>query len=53
MKYGKKYAASLSEVDVKKAYEPAAAIDNAIATAKAKFDETIELHPRLGNLTKT
>ena len=31
-----------------KAYEPSAAIENAIATAKAKFDETIELHVRLG-----
>ena len=48
MKLGKKYKASLAEVDVKKSYEPAAAIENAIATAKAKFDETIELHVRLG-----
>ena len=48
MKFGKKYKASLTEVDVKKVYEPAAAIENAIATAKAKFDETIELHVRLG-----
>ncbi len=48
MKYGKKYKTSLTEVDVKKAYEADAAIENAIATAKAKFDETIELHVRLG-----
>ena len=48
MKLGKNYKASLAEVDVKKAYDPDAAVANAIATAKAKFDETIELHVRLG-----
>lgn len=48
MKLSKNYKASLAEVDVKKAYEPGAAVENAIATAKAKFDETIELHVRLG-----
>ena len=48
MKLGKNYKASLAEVDVKKAYDPDAAVANAIATAKAKFDEAIELHVRLG-----
>lgn len=48
MKHGKKYRASLSEVDIKKVYEPTEAFKNAISTAKAKFDETIELHVRLG-----
>ena len=48
MKMSKNYKASVTEVDVKKVYEPSAAIENAIATAKAKFDETIELHVRLG-----
>ncbi len=48
MKFGKKYRASLAEVDVKKGYDPATAVNNAIATAKAKFDESIELHVRLG-----
>ena len=48
MKFGKKYRASLAEVDVKKGYDPATAVTNAIATAKAKFDESIELHVRLG-----
>lgn len=48
MEYGKKYKTSLTEVDVKKVYEADAAIENAIATAKANFDETIELHVRLG-----
>ena len=45
---GKKYSDSIKEVDVKKAYEVADAVKNVIATAKAKFDETIELHVRLG-----
>ncbi len=48
MKLGKNYKASIAEVDVKKAYDPGVAVENAIATAKAKFDETIELHVRLG-----
>ena len=48
MKMSKNYKASVTEVDVKKVYEPSAAIENAIATAKAKVDETIELHVRLG-----
>ena len=45
---GKKYSDSIKEVDVKKAYEVEDAVKNVIATAKAKFDETIELHVRLG-----
>jgi len=48
MKHGKKYRASLTEVDITKAYEPLDALKNVIATAKAKFDETVELHVRLG-----
>jgi len=48
MKLSKKYADSIKAVDTKVLYEPAAAIAHAIATAKAKFDETIELHVRLG-----
>ena len=45
---GKKYSDSIKEVDVKKAYEVEEAVKNVLATAKAKFDETIELHVRLG-----
>lgn len=48
MKHGKKYNASITEVDVKQAYEAAEAMAKTVATAKAKFDETIELHVRLG-----
>lgn len=48
MKYGKNYANSIKEVDVTKSYEVTDAVKNVLATAKAKFDETIELHVRLG-----
>ncbi|MCM1546019.1 MAG: 50S ribosomal protein L1 [Clostridiales bacterium] len=48
MKVGKKYAESVKSYDRTKAYEPAEAVKLAIDTAKAKFDETIELHVRLG-----
>ncbi|MCL2848309.1 MAG: 50S ribosomal protein L1 [Firmicutes bacterium] len=48
MKHGKKYRASTSEFDLTKAYEANEAIKIAVDTAKAKFDETIELHVRLG-----
>ena len=48
MKHGKNYVNSVKEVDIAKAYEPDEAFRNVIATAKAKFDETIELHVRLG-----
>lgn len=48
MKVGKKYAESVKSYDRTKAYEAAEAVNLAIATAKAKFDETIELHVRLG-----
>lgn len=48
MKYGKKYRASAQEVDLTQAYEVDDAVKNVIATAKAKFDETVELHVRLG-----
>ncbi len=48
MKHGKKYNESVKVVDVSKAFEPADAMKNVVDTAKAKFDETIELHVRLG-----
>ena len=48
MKHGKIYNESIKAVDVKQAYEANEAIKNVLATAKAKFDETIELHVRLG-----
>lgn len=48
MKKGKNYRDSIKAVDVTKAYEAADAMQAVIDTAKAKFDETIELHVRLG-----
>ncbi len=48
MKTGKKYAESVKSYDRTKAYETAEAVKIAIDNAKAKFDETIELHVRLG-----
>jgi large subunit ribosomal protein L1 len=48
MKHGKIYRESLKAVDTKVAYETKEAIENVLATAKAKFDETVELHVRLG-----
>ena len=45
---GKKYWDSIKAVDIKKAYDTDEAIKNVLATAKANFDETIELHVRLG-----
>ena len=48
MKHGKKYVDSSKLIDSLMAYEPADAVALACQTAKAKFDETIELSARLG-----
>ena len=45
---GKKYKASAALIDRAKAYDPEEAIKLVCETSKAKFDETIELHIRLG-----
>ena len=45
---GKKYIDSAKLVDRSKAYDPAEALDLVCQTSKAKFDETIEIHIRLG-----
>lgn len=45
---GKKYKASAAMIDRAKAYDPDEAIKLVCETSKAKFDETIELHIRLG-----
>ena len=48
MKYGKKYAESLKSFDKQRAYEASEAVGIVLGNAKAKFDETVELHVRLG-----
>ncbi|MBE7026666.1 MAG: 50S ribosomal protein L1 [Ruminococcaceae bacterium] len=45
---GKKYQDSVKLFDKTKTYDPAEAIDLAIKTSKAKFDETVEVHIKLG-----
>ena len=45
---GKKYQDSTKLVDKTKQYEVAEALDLVTKTAKAKFDETIEVHVKLG-----
>ena len=45
---GKKYIDSAKLVDKSKAYDPAEALALVCETSKAKFDETIEIHIRLG-----
>ena len=48
MKHGKKYVESAKLVDKAKLYEVAEALELATKTASAKFDETVEIHIRLG-----
>ena len=45
---GKKYTDSVKLIDKSKSYEPAEALELVCQTSKAKFDETIEIHIRLG-----
>ena len=48
MKHGKKYVESAKLVERSKLYDSTEALDLVIKTAKAKFDETVEVHVRLG-----
>ncbi|MBR5521468.1 MAG: 50S ribosomal protein L1 [Oscillospiraceae bacterium] len=48
MKHGKKYIDSKKLVDKTKLYDLAEGCELCVGTAKAKFDETVELHVRLG-----
>ncbi len=48
MKHGKKYVDSVKTIEATKLYDVNEAIDLVLNTAKAKFDETVELHVRLG-----
>ena len=48
MKHGKKYNESAKLVERATLYDTDAALDLAVKTASAKFDETVEVHVRLG-----
>ncbi len=48
MNRGKKYIESAKLIDRTKAYEPDEALALVCKTASAKFDETVEMHMRLG-----
>ena len=48
MKHGKKYIESAKLVDRATLYDPAEALGLAVKTSSAKFDETVEVHVRLG-----
>jgi large subunit ribosomal protein L1 len=48
MNHGKHYTDSAKLIERNKSYEPQEALEICCKTAKAKFDETVELHVRLG-----
>ena len=45
---GKKYQDSVKLIDKSKQYDAGEALDLVVKTAKAKFDETVEIHVKLG-----
>ena len=48
MKHGKKYVDSVKLIERGVTYEAADALDLCVKTGKAKFDETVEIHVKLG-----
>ena len=48
MKRGKKYRESEKLIDSQKLYDTQNALELCVQCAKAKFDETVEVHVRLG-----
>lgn len=48
MKHGKKYVDSAKLIDKTKLYDTDEALDLCVKTATAKFDETVEVHVKLG-----
>ncbi|HEY41159.1 MAG TPA: 50S ribosomal protein L1 [Dehalococcoidia bacterium] len=47
-KHGKRYREAYQQIDRAKSYTPEEAVDLAKRTASVKFDETVELHLRMG-----
>ncbi len=48
MKHGKKYTDSLKQIDKSKHYDVYEGLDTCVKVATAKFDETVEVHIKLG-----
>ncbi len=48
MKHGKKYSESAKLIETGKLYDVNEAVELVVKTATAKFDETVEIHVRLG-----
>ena len=48
MKHGKKYVDSAKMIERGVGYETVDALDLCVKTGKAKFDETVEVHVKLG-----
>ena len=48
MKHGKKYVDSAKLIDRSKFYDTNEALELCVKTATAKFDETVEVHVKLG-----
>ena len=48
MKHGKKYNDSVKAFDASQQYDSNEALATVVNIAKAKFDETVEVHVRLG-----
>jgi large subunit ribosomal protein L1 len=48
MKHGKKYNESAKLIETGKLYDVNEAVEVAVKTGTAKFDETVEIHVRLG-----
>ncbi|MBQ3053269.1 MAG: 50S ribosomal protein L1 [Clostridia bacterium] len=48
MKHGKKYNESVKLIETGKLYDANEAVEIAVKTGTAKFDETVEIHVRLG-----
>jgi large subunit ribosomal protein L1 len=48
VKHGKKYEAASANIDKSKTFQPKEAIELVRKSHTAKFDETVELHLRMG-----